>query len=172
MPDAAVQWNLYGLKPIVLFRRCLKERRPAGIFAVTPWTNERTIDSPGLVGRENRNCFFTKFVVKRHAYGAKANGAFHGHPRTLSGLAVFFLLLAAFLAVLNGQKVKALRATSVTPHASVPAKVNAPTDGTTAAQQQGKTADTEDRVAKAEAALAQADREKSDLKNSHPFSFR
>ena len=85
-------------------------------------------------------------------------------PRTLSGLAVFFLLLAAFLAVLNGQKVKALRATSVMPHASVPAKVNAPTDGTTAAQQQGKTADTEDRVAKAEAALAQADREKADLK--------
>src|SRR5258708_7034734 len=82
-------------------------------------------------------------------------------PGSLSGLAVIFLLLAAFFALLNGQKVKALRANAVTPGAPVSAKVSAPTRGTTGAQEQGKTADTEDRVAKAEAALAQADKEKA-----------
>ena len=84
--------------------------------------------------------------------------------RSLSGLAVIFLLIAAFFALLNGQKVKALRANVATPRAPVPATVNAPTRGTTGAQQQGKTADTEDPAAKAEAALAQAEKEKADLK--------
>jgi hypothetical protein len=85
-------------------------------------------------------------------------------PGSLSGLAVIFLLLAAFFALLNGQKVKALRANAAAPGAPVVAKVNAPTRGTTGAQQQGKTADTEDRAAKTEAALAQAEKEKADLK--------
>jgi cell shape-determining protein MreC len=85
-------------------------------------------------------------------------------PRTLSGLAVIFLLLAAFFALLNGQKVKALRANAVTPRAPVAGKVNAATGGTSRAQQQGKTAETEDRATKAEAALAQAEKEKADLK--------
>ena len=85
-------------------------------------------------------------------------------PGSLSGLAVIFLLLAVFFALLNGQKVKALRANAAMPRAAVPAKVNALTNGTTGAQQQGKTADTEDRAAKAEAALAQAEKEKADLK--------
>ena len=84
-------------------------------------------------------------------------------PRSLSGLAVIFLLLAALFAVLNAQKVKALRANVATPHASVTAKVNASTGATTGAQQQGKTADT-DRAVKAEATLAQAEKEKTDLK--------
>ena len=82
-------------------------------------------------------------------------------PRSLSGLAVIFLLLAALFAVLNGQKMKALRANVATPHASVTSKVNAPTTG---AQQQGKPAAAEDRAVKAEAALAQAEKEKADLK--------
>jgi chromosome segregation ATPase len=60
--------------------------------------------------------------------------------------------------------VKALRANAATPHAGVAANMNAPTGGTIAAQQRGKTADTEDRAAKAEAALAQAEKEKADLK--------
>jgi hypothetical protein len=85
-------------------------------------------------------------------------------PGSLSGLALIFLLLAAFFALLNGQKVKALRANAAAPGAPVVAKVNAPTRGTTGAQQQGKTADTEDRAAKTEAALAQAEKEKADLK--------
>jgi hypothetical protein len=86
-------------------------------------------------------------------------------PGSLSGLAVIFLLLAAIFALLNGQKVKALRTNAVAPpRASVPAKVNAPARGTIGAQEQGKTADIEDRVAKAEAALAHAEKEKADLK--------
>ena len=85
-------------------------------------------------------------------------------PGSLTGLAVIFLLLAAFFALLNGQKVKALRTNAATLRSPVPAKVNAPTGGTAAAQQQGKSADTEDGVAKAEAALAQAEKEKADLK--------
>ena len=84
-------------------------------------------------------------------------------PRSLSGLSVIFLLLAALFAVLNGQKVKALRTNVVAPHTSVTAKVNSPTGPTAGAQQQGKTADT-DRATKAEAALAEAEKEKTDLK--------
>jgi len=83
---------------------------------------------------------------------------------TLSRLAVIFLLLAAFFAFLNGQKVKALRANTATARAPVPAKVNASIARTAGAQQQGKTADRDDRAAKAEAALAQAEKEKADLK--------
>jgi len=84
-------------------------------------------------------------------------------PKSLSGLAVIFLLLAACFALLNGQKVKALRSNGATPRAPLEAKVNAPTRAPTGAQEQGKTADA-DRAAKAEAALAQGEKEKSDLK--------
>ena len=83
-------------------------------------------------------------------------------PRSLSGLAVIFLLLAAFFSLLNGQKVRTLRANVGTPRAPVSAKVNAPAPGAIA-QQQGKTVDIEDRAAKAEAALAQAEKEKADV---------
>ena len=103
----------------------------------------------------------------------KESAIFAVTPASLSGLAVIFLLLAAFFALLNGQKVKALRANAATPRASVPAKVNAPTGGTSGAQPQGKTADPArpqgktadpgDRAAKAEAALAEAEKEKADL---------
>src|SRR5215468_9150826 len=81
-------------------------------------------------------------------------------PRTLSGLAVVFLLLGLIFALMNGQKLKAVRANAATPRALVTAKANAPATG---APQQGKAADT-DRAAKAEAALAQAEKEKADLK--------
>src|SRR5215475_16047096 len=84
-------------------------------------------------------------------------------PRTLSGLAVIFLLVAACFALLNGQKVKALRANAAMPHPPVSGKVNALSGGITSAQQ-GKAADTENRATKAEAALAQAEKEKADLK--------
>jgi len=85
-------------------------------------------------------------------------------PGSLSGLAVIFLLLAAVFALLNGQKAKAVRANTATPRAPVPAQVNAPPVGTTGAQQLGKTAQTDDRAVKAEAALAQVEKEKADLK--------
>jgi hypothetical protein len=82
-------------------------------------------------------------------------------PRSVTGLAVICLVLAAFLAFLNGQKVKALRANTATPQPSArgqaSAKPNTPTRGSS------KTANTEDRAAKAEAALTQAEKEKSDL---------
>ncbi len=84
-------------------------------------------------------------------------------PGSLSGLAVIFLLLAAFFALLNGHKVTALRGNAGTARASVPAKVNASMAGSAGAQPQGKTADS-GRATKAEAALAQAEKEKADLK--------
>ena len=74
-------------------------------------------------------------------------------------MALMFLLLAAFLGLLNGQKAKALRTTAATPRAPAPAL---PGTGS-GAQQQGKAANAEERAAKAEAALAQAEKEKTDL---------
>ena len=84
-------------------------------------------------------------------------------PGSLSGLAVIFLLLAAFFALLNGHKVKVLRADIATTRAPVAAKVNAAGE-TTEGQQQDKTVGAPDRAAKAEAALVEAEKEKTDLK--------
>ena len=103
-------------------------------------------------------------LLKGTLMAQRESALFTVTPGSLSGLAVIFLFLAAFFALLNGQKVKALRANPVTPHAALPAKVSAAQGGTIGAQQQGKTADTEGRAAKAEAALAQAEKEKADLK--------
>jgi cell shape-determining protein MreC len=103
-------------------------------------------------------------MLKGTLMAQRESALFTVTPKSLSGLAVIFLLLAAFFAFLNSQKVKVLRANAATPRAPVPAKVNASTGGTIGAHQQGKTADTEDRAAKAEAALAQAEKEKADLK--------
>ena len=108
--------------------------------------------------------FSRDLLLKGTPMAQKESALFAVTPGSLSGLAVIFLLLAAFFALLNGQKVKALRADVATPRALVPAKVNAPTGGATGAQQKDKTADTADRAAKAEAALAQAEKEKADLK--------
>ena len=94
----------------------------------------------------------------------KESALFPVTPGSLSGLAVIFLLLAAFFALLNGHKVKALRADVASMRATVSAKVNAVTGGTTEAQQQAKTADTTDRAAKAEAAVVEAEKEKAELK--------
>ena len=85
-------------------------------------------------------------------------------PGNLSGLAVIFLSLAAFFALLNGNKVKALRAEAATARAPVSAKVNAVTSQPTGDQQRDKIAGTTDRAAKAEAALVEAEKEKADLK--------
>ena len=108
--------------------------------------------------------FSRDLLLKGTLMAQKESALFAVTPGSLSGLAVIFLLLAAFFALLNGQKVKALRADAATPRALVPAKVNAPTVEATGAQQKDKTADTADRAAKAEAALAQAEKEKADLK--------
>jgi hypothetical protein len=103
-------------------------------------------------------------LLKGTPMAQRESALFTVTPGTLSGLAVIFLLLAAVFALLNGQKVRALRANVATPHASVPAKVNASTVGTTGAQSHGKTTDPVDRAAKAETALAEAEKEKADLK--------
>ena len=87
----------------------------------------------------------------------KESALFAVTPGSLSGLAVIFLLLAAFFALLNGHKVKVLRADAASTRATVSAKVNAVTDGTTGAQQQA-------RAAKAEAAVVEAEKEKAELK--------
>jgi hypothetical protein len=107
--------------------------------------------------------FSRDLLLKGTPMAQKESALFAVTPGSLSGLAVIFLLLAAFFALLNGQKVKALRADAATPRALVPAKVNAPTVEATGAQQKDKTADTADRAGKAEAALAQAEKEKADL---------
>jgi cell shape-determining protein MreC len=106
--------------------------------------------------------FLRASLLKGTLMAQRDSALFTVSPGSLSGLAVIFLLLAGVFALLNGQKVRALRATSATPRVSVPAEVNAPAGGTIGAQQQGKTADTE-RAAKAEAALAQTEKEKADL---------
>jgi len=90
-------------------------------------------------------------LLKGTLMAQRESALFTATPRSLSGLSVIFLLLAALFAVLNGQKVKALRANVATPYA------------TTGAQQQAKTADT-NRAVKAETALAQTEKEKADLK--------
>ena len=105
--------------------------------------------------------FSRDLLLKGTLMTQKESAIFAVTPGSLSGLAVIFLLLAAFFALLNGQKVKALRADAGAPRAPMPAKV---TEGATGPQQKDKTADTADRGAKAEAALAQAEKEKADLK--------
>jgi hypothetical protein len=100
-------------------------------------------------------------LLKGTLMAQKDSALFAVTPGSLSGLAVIFLLLAGVFALLNGQKVKALRANAATPRVAVMAKTNTSTQGA-AAQQSGKSGDTE-RAAKAEAALAQAEKDKADL---------
>jgi FtsZ-interacting cell division protein ZipA len=104
--------------------------------------------------------FSRDLLLKGTLMAQRESALFTVTPGSLSGLAVIFLLLAAFFALLNGHKMKALRADAATPRAPMPAKV---TEGATGAQQKDKTADTADRAGKAEAALAQAEKEKADL---------
>ena len=131
-----------------------------GPLAVIPWTDESIIEPQGLRRAvEIVIAFLRDSLLKGTLMAQKESALFTVTPGSLSGLAVIFLLLAAFFALLNGQKVKALRANATTPRSPVVAKMNAPT-----AQQQNKTVATEDRAAKAEAALAQAEKEKADLK--------
>jgi cell shape-determining protein MreC len=77
-------------------------------------------------------------------------------PRSVSVLAVMLLLLAAFFALLNGQKVKALRTTAATPRAPASALASG-------VQQHAKATDAEERASKAETALAQTEKDKAAL---------
>ena len=92
-------------------------------------------------------------------------------PKSVTGLAILFLVLAAVFGFLNSQKVKALRANAATAQAardvaarrSAQEKLNGPTVGTAGSEQQSKVAEAQNRAAKAEAELAQVHKEKADL---------
>jgi hypothetical protein len=89
-------------------------------------------------------------------------------PKSVAGLAILLLVLAAFFGILNTQKMKALRVTVANGQAARDAgerrtheKLNTSVGGTVG--EQSKVAEAESRAAKAEAELAQAQKEKADL---------
>jgi predicted nucleic acid-binding Zn-ribbon protein len=89
-------------------------------------------------------------------------------PKSVAGLAILLLVLAAFFGFLNSQKMKTLRATVATTQAArdvaerrIREKLNPAAGG--AIEDQGKIAQAENRAAKAEAELAQIQKEKADL---------
>jgi hypothetical protein len=91
-----------------------------------------------------------------------------GTQRTISGLAILFLLAAAFFGFLNSQKMKALRTGATNAEATREAAMRHEPDARSkqasdeaGSEQQDKTLD--QRAAKAEAALAQVQKEKADL---------
>lgn len=100
-----------------------------------------------------------------------ASRLFMATPKTVAALAIFFLLLAALFGLLNGQKMKTLRANLANAHAGRDAaerrqaqeKLNAPADPSGTAEQQSKITEAENRATKAEAELAQVQKEKADL---------
>jgi cell shape-determining protein MreC len=89
-------------------------------------------------------------------------------PKSVAGLAILLLVLAAFFGFLNTQKVKALRVTAAAAQAARDAaerrihqKPYTSTGGTV--EEQNKVTEAENRAAKAEAELAQTQKEKADL---------
>ena len=89
-------------------------------------------------------------------------------PKSVAGLAILLLVLAAFFGFLNSQKMKTLRATVATAQAArdvaerrIREKLNPSANG--AVEDQSKIAQAENRAAKAEAELAQIQKEKADL---------
>jgi seryl-tRNA synthetase len=89
-------------------------------------------------------------------------------PKSVAGLAILLLVLAAFFGFLNSQKMKTLRVTVATAQAArdvaerrIREKLNPSAGG--AVEDQGKVAQAENRAAKAEAELAQIQKEKADL---------
>jgi hypothetical protein len=106
--------------------------------------------------------FVDRFLLKRTFMANRGPAFFTARQRTVSGLAVLFLLVAAFFGFLNSQKMKALRASTANAIAARDAaerreaheKLNAAAGGT---------AGPEERATKVEAELAQVQKEKADL---------
>src|SRR6266481_2214694 len=106
--------------------------------------------------------FVDHFLLKRTFMANRGSALFTARQRTVSGLAIVFLLVAAFFGFLNSQKMKALRANTANAIAARDAaerreaneKLNAAAGGTTGA---------EERATKVEAELAQVQKEKADL---------
>jgi cell shape-determining protein MreC len=90
-------------------------------------------------------------------------------PKSVVGLAILLLILAAFFGFLNTQKIKALRITVATAHAARDAaerRIHGKLDtsgGGGALEEKNKVTEAENRAAKAEAELAQTQKEKADL---------
>src|SRR6266516_2375493 len=101
----------------------------------------------------------------------RESAVFGATPKSVTGLAIAFLVLAGFFGFLNTKKVKALRTNAANAqavrdaaeHGQANANLNAPPSGTAGVEQGGKVAGAEDRAAKAEAELAQVQKEKTDL---------
>jgi hypothetical protein len=91
----------------------------------------------------------------------RGSAVFGVTAKSVSGLAIAFLVLAAFFGFLNIQKIKAVRPNAANASANV--KLNAPTGGNAGTDQQAKIAEAENRAGKAETELAQAQKEKADL---------
>ncbi|HEY7000248.1 MAG TPA: hypothetical protein VH330_00780 [Candidatus Udaeobacter sp.] len=89
-------------------------------------------------------------------------------PKSVAGLAILLLVLAAVFGFLNGQKIKALRATVATAQEAretaeqrIQGKPN--TQVGAPVEEQAKLTEAKNRAAKAEADVAQAQKEKADL---------
>jgi len=101
----------------------------------------------------------------------RGSAVFAVTSKSVTGLAIAFLVLAAFFGFLNSQKVKALRTNAANAQAArdaaelrrVQEELDGPGGGTTGAKEQGTVAEAENRRAKAEADLAQVQKEKADL---------
>ena len=101
----------------------------------------------------------------------RGSAVFAVTSKSVTGLAIAFLVLAAFFGFLNSQKVKALRTNAANAQAArdaaelrrVQEELDGPGGGTTGAKEQGTVPEAENRRAKAEADLAQVQKEKADL---------
>jgi len=101
----------------------------------------------------------------------RESAAFGATSKSVTGLAIAFLVVAAFFGFLNSQKAKVLRANAANAQAVRDAaerreaqqKQNARSGLTAGTEQQSKLSEAENRAAKAEAELTQAQKEKTDL---------
>jgi cell shape-determining protein MreC len=91
-------------------------------------------------------------------------------PKSVAGLAILLLALAAFFGFLNTQKIKGLRAAVSTAQTArdtterrIREKLSNSTNTTATKEEPAKLAEAENRAAKAEAELAQVRKEKADL---------
>jgi hypothetical protein len=91
----------------------------------------------------------------------RGSAVFGVTAKSVSGLAIVFLVLAAFFGFLDIQKIKAVRANAA--NASAKLKPNASTGGNVGTDRQAKIAEAENRARKAETELTQAQKEKADL---------
>jgi hypothetical protein len=100
-------------------------------------------------------------LLKARVMTPRGSAVFGVTAKSVSGLALAFLVLATFFGFLNIQKIKAVRANA--PNASASMKLNAPPGGDGGTNQQAKVTEAENRAEKAETELAQAQKEKADL---------